>query len=314
MAVSWTRWAMRSVSPSRRPLSPPLHGRHDGDFGSVGDGGVRAGVFLVDGDEVAVAPGGEGGVFLGEGGEELAGGGGGGEGPVYFGGAGGIAQQGEEEDADGGHGGAGGSDGDGGDGGGLEDADEGEIAVVAGVVESVADDEFVVDLEADVVGGDGGGALFAFAEEDAVADAGGVAFLGEAFADGVEGAAAVEDVIDDEDVLAGEVGEFDLIEGDDAGALGAAVVAGDGDGFHFQGEVDAAEEIGEEDEAAVEDGDDGEVFAGVVVGDGLAHGIEAVVDVGFVEEDFFDVGLHGMWMGEVWQGVLDGRDFIERMD
>ena len=45
-------------------VHPPLHGRHDGDFGSVGDGGVRAGVFLVDGDEVAVAPGGEGGVFF----------------------------------------------------------------------------------------------------------------------------------------------------------------------------------------------------------------------------------------------------------
>ena len=39
----------------------------------------------------------------------------------------------------------------------MEDGDVGQVAVVAVVIEAVADDEFVGDFEADVVGFGGGG-------------------------------------------------------------------------------------------------------------------------------------------------------------
>jgi hypothetical protein len=77
---------------------------------------------------------------------------------------------------------------------GFEDADVGEVAVAAFVVEAVADDEFIADFEADVIGVHFFGALFVFGEEDAGVD-GGCAFFEEALGDGVEGAAGIEDVI-----------------------------------------------------------------------------------------------------------------------
>ena len=52
----------------------------------------------------------------------------------------------------------------------MEDGDVGEVSVVAVEVEAIADDEFVGDVEADVVGGDLWFAGDEFSEEDAGAD------------------------------------------------------------------------------------------------------------------------------------------------
>ncbi len=147
------------------------------------------------------------------------------------------------------------------DAGFFEGADEGEIAVAAFVIEAVAYDEFITYFEADVICGDVFGAGAALAEEDADFDAGGVAFLEEAFFDGGEGASGVEDVVEKEDVAAFDFGELIAVENDGAAGFGAAVVGGDGDGIEVKGELDAAHEIGCEDDPAVEDGDDGELFA-----------------------------------------------------
>ena len=54
---------------------------------------------------------------------------------------------------------------------GAEDADEREIAVAFGVIEAVANDEFIADFETDVIGGELPGALFAFCEQHANAEA-----------------------------------------------------------------------------------------------------------------------------------------------
>ena len=87
----------------------------------------------------------------------------------------------------------------------FEDADIGEVAVEAVVIEAVADDELVGDVEADVFGEDSG--LFGdieFVEQDACADRSGTLFHDRA-AEEFEGASGVEDVINDDDMAAREV-------------------------------------------------------------------------------------------------------------
>lgn len=83
----------------------------------------------------------------------------------------------------------------------MEDADAGEVAVLALVVHAVADDEFVFDFEAYVVGLDGGGAAGLFVEEDDGAEGLGLEVVDEAVAHAGEGEAGVEDVVDEQDVF-----------------------------------------------------------------------------------------------------------------
>lgn len=61
----------------------------------------------------------------------------------------------------------------------------------------------------------------------------------------------------------------------------------------MQGEGDPAEEIGHENEAAIEDGDHGQFAALVVRRDFMRHLIQAAEDGGFVVKDFADVFKHG---------------------
>jgi len=90
------------------------------------------------------------------------------------------------------------------DGGLVEDDDFGVVSVVSVVVEAVADDEFVGDLEADIVAFDIDGAGGLFVEHDAEAEGGGFLFEDDGFDEG-EGLSRVEDVVEDDDVFACEV-------------------------------------------------------------------------------------------------------------
>src|ERR1700683_3488298 len=82
----------------------------------------------------------------------------------------------------------------------LQDADLFQAAITAVVIEAVADDKDVGDLEADPVDFDGDLALF-LVQEDTDLDV-----LGAEFAQALDGAgegmAGVEDVIDDDDFAA----------------------------------------------------------------------------------------------------------------
>ncbi len=180
--------------------------------------------------------------------------------------------------------------------GGLEDADAGEVAVAFGEIEAVADDEFVGDFEADEVGGEVDFAAAFFIEEDAGADAGGFQFLDDVHDDG-EGFAGVEDVVDEEDVAVGEIEREAVEELRFAVGFGVVAVAGDADAIEADGVGNLAEEVGGEEDGAVDDGDDGDLFLAVNGGDFGAELLEPAFDGGFRYEDVFEVGVGGTEKG-----------------
>lgn len=174
----------------------------------------------------------------------------------------------------------------------LEDADVGEIPVFSFVIEAVADDEFIADFKADVIGFDFLGARFVLGEEHSGVDGGG-AFVRETFRDCGEGAPGIEDVIEEEDVHAIDFGEMTVEEIDFSGALESAVIAGDIQALDGELAGDAAEKIGGEDEGAFEQDDHDDGSGGEFNFDLAGHGIEAFLDDGFVHEDAFDIVFHG---------------------
>src|SRR5665213_253194 len=115
------------------------------------------------------------------------------------------------------------------------DADVFDAAVALGVVHAVTDDEAVGDFEADVVGLDGDEAALVLVETSCDLERGRLV-LQHQVAEVAEGEAGVEDVLDDDDVLAfdGVVDVLDELDG--AGGNAGAAVAGDGD--EVEGVVD----------------------------------------------------------------------------
>lgn len=165
----------------------------------------------------------------------------------------------------------------GGENGGLVNHGEAtevwQVAIFFGVVEAVADDELVGDGEASEAGADIADAAIGFVEQASELDAGGAA-LGEVVGDGPEGAAGVDDVLDYEDMAAGEIG-VDIFAEVEFASGAALAVAGDGDEFHFHREVEAANEVGVEHDRALEDSDHERVFIGVCCGDLSGEGVDA---------------------------------------
>ena len=108
----------------------------------------------------------------------------------------------------------------------FENANVGQIAVQFGVIEAVADHEFVGDVEAQVVDAERhrGVAPGRFVEEGADAHAGRLA-LAELGVQVGQGQAAVDDVFDDDDVLAGDVHIEVFEQSDHTTGMGAAAVA-----------------------------------------------------------------------------------------
>ena len=101
---------------------------------------------------------------------------------------------------------------------GREDADEGESTVALVVVETVADDELVGDLTADIVGHEGDLAAAGLVEQGTGLDALGTLEL-EVTAEVRERSAGVDDVLDEDDVLALNVRVQILDKADDAGGF-----------------------------------------------------------------------------------------------
>ena len=178
---------------------------------------------------------------------------------------------------------------------GGEDADVFDAAVALGVVHAVADDEFVGDLEGDVVGFDGDESALGFVETGGDFQRRGFVLEHEA-AEIAEGEAGVEDVFDDDDVLAfdGVVDVLDELDG--AGGDAGAAVAGDGDKIEGVVDLDGAGEVCEKDGCAFEDADEDDGLAFVVGGDLSSNFAGAIGDLLFGEEN-----LHLCGRGE------DGR-------
>jgi hypothetical protein len=165
-----------------------------------------------------------------------------------------------------------------------EEADVVNSAVAFGKVHAVANDELVGDLEGYVVGFDGDEAALGFVEAGGDFERGGLVLEHET-AEVAEGEAGVEDVFDDDDVLAldGVVDVLDELDG--AGGDAGAAVAGDGDEVEGVVDLDGASEIGEEDGRPLEDSNEDDGLAGVVGGDLGADGFGAFGDLLLGEED-----------------------------
>ena len=173
-----------------------------------------------------------------------------------------------------------------------EEADVVYAAVAFGEVHAVADDELVGDLEGYVVGFDGDEAAFGFVEAGGDLQRGGLV-LEHQPAEVAEGEAGVEDVFDDDDVLAldGVVNVLDELDG--AGGDTGAAVAGDGDEVEGVVDLDGAGEIGEEDGCAFEDTNEDDGLASVIGGDLGSDSLGTLGDLLFGEED-----RHGFGRGE----------------
>jgi len=136
-----------------------------------------------------------------------------------------------------------------------EEADVVYAAIALGIVHAVADDELVRDLEGHVVGFDGDEAALRLVEAGGDLEGGGFVLEHQA-AEITECKAGVEDVFDDDDVLAfdGVVNVLDELDG--AGGDAGAAVAGDGDEVEGVVDADGSGEVGEEDGCAFEYSDE----------------------------------------------------------
>lgn len=174
----------------------------------------------------------------------------------------------------------------------FQDTDVGKVSVAALVVQAVADDKFIGDLEADVIGPDFLGALFVFCEEDGGVDSGG-AFICEAFADSGKGAAGIEDIVEKQDVFSPYFREYMIEEIHFARAFEAAMVACYIEALDGELAGDSSQEVGGEDECAFEQDDDEDGAFREVAIDFTGDGFDAPLDDGFIDEHSFDILLHG---------------------
>src|SRR5699024_9747658 len=166
----------------------------------------------------------------------------------------------------------------------LEDADVGEVAVVVGVVQAVAHHKVVRALEAHIVRREVGVVAHLLVEEGDGLHALGTAGGEEVF-EVLEGEAGVDDVVDDDDVPAGDVHIHVLVELHHARGLAGGAVAGHGDEVHVDVEVDLPAEVGEEEGRALEDAHHHRPGALVVFGDLLAQGFHHGGNLLFGVED-----------------------------
>ena len=165
-----------------------------------------------------------------------------------------------------------------------EETDVVYTTVALGVVHAVADDELVGNLEGYVVGFDGDEAALGFVEAGGDLE-GGRLVLEHQAAEITECKAGVEDVFDDDDVLAfdGVVDVLDELDG--AGGDTGAAVAGDRDEVEGIVDLDGAGKIGKEDGRALQDSDEDDGLASVVGGDLGPDGFGAFGNLFFGEED-----------------------------
>ena len=133
----------------------------------------------------------------------------------------------------------------------LQNADVGEIAVVICVIEAVADDEFVRDLEAAHIGLVALGMARRLVQERDRRNGCGVP-CAEELTQVLHGEARIDDVLDDDDMAARNVVVQILDEADDASGLRGCAVAGDSDEIHVNGAVHAAAQIDVEKRCALE--------------------------------------------------------------
>lgn len=153
----------------------------------------------------------------------------------------------------------------------------GDIATVAVVVETIADDEIVGNLDGDVVGFEIDLAVLGFEEHCCNADIG-CALILALLDEALDGDARVDNILDDDDRSACEI----LIKSDelldDARGL-RPLIGSELDERDLGGDVDQLHEVGGEHECAIEDAQEERVATFEVVIDGLRHFGDGIFDL-----------------------------------
>src|SRR5690606_21690341 len=167
----------------------------------------------------------------------------------------------------------------------LEDADEGQVAVELAVIEAVPDDVLVGDLEADVLDVDADDTPVDLVEQRTDGQAGRLLNLQRAQHE-VHRQAGVDDVLDQDDVLAANVEVQRALELDPAGG---DVRAGDRQVVDRQRARDLSRRVGQEEGDALEPPDQHQRLASVVFRDLAAQLGDSLADLGGREEDALDV-------------------------
>ena len=167
-------------------------------------------------------------------------------------------------------------------------ADIRQVAVVVGIVESVADNELVRDREAAKIGLQALTVAILLVEEGDRGDAGGVA-RGEELAQIFHRQAGVDDVLDDDDMAAGDVVVEILDQAHDTGGLVVQAIAGDCDEIHVDRAVHAAAEIDVEKGRALEHADEHGPLVAILGGQLTGELFHARGDGLFGEKDAFNI-------------------------
>ena len=151
-------------------------------------------------------------------------------------------------------------------------------------IEPVADDEDIGDLEADEVGLDRHLPAPLFAEEDERPHAGRSPLLHRRD-DRLHRSAGVEDVVDDKNVLTGQIGEEIEMKAERAWLGRCAAVAAGPSHAHPNRSIEAADEIGDDHDAPGEDADDHQRGLAGLAADRGGQPIDTSGEIGSGKED-----------------------------
>ena len=170
------------------------------------------------------------------------------------------------------------------------DGHVGEVAVALGVVEAVADREAVGDLEADVAGREVDAQALRLGQQGADLQRGRIARLQVAH-QVLQGEAGVDDVLDDQHVAVFDRRIEVLEDAHHARGVGLRAVAGDRHEVDLAGDVDAAHQVGEKEDRALEHADHEEVTPGVLLADLAAELGDPPLQVLAGDEGLADPGV-----------------------
>src|SRR4030095_9719549 len=135
-------------------------------------------------------------------------------------------------------------------------ADIGQIAITSPEIESVTDYKFVFDFEPNIIRLDFPGALFLFAQQHAYPNALRPCRF-QRFANRCERVTAIQNIIQDQNIAAHDIGKGDLLENDLSAGLRFAVITGHAQTLQLQGKRNSWKQVSHEHQAPVQHCDHG---------------------------------------------------------
>src|SRR2546423_11133535 len=144
----------------------------------------------------------------------------------------------------------------------MQHSNERQVAVALCEIESVNDNEEAWNGKADVIGANLFSSARGFFQQHAGLDSAGLQ-LAHFSQHTMQCSTGIEDVINQQDVAASDV-QTELLREDQLARLGAKAITGDADEIEAERQGEAADQVREEKDGAVEDGDDDEFAYGEI--------------------------------------------------